>query len=403
MLGEQGILPGIGGSGASTASPLIGHSGIPLARLDNADPYLVEELMLAVERVAYSGEFTLGEEVEGFEQEFADYCGAGFAVGVSSGTDALALALLALGVRPGDEVILPANAFISTADAVMLAGARPQLVDVDPDTQLLTAEIVERHLTPRTRCVIVVHLYGRTADLDPIVELARARGLAVVEDACQAHGALYRGRRVGTVGDCGCFSFHPTTNLGGWGDGGAVVTNDRTVARFVRLHRSQGEDQDLRPRSWGTPARLQALQAAVLRAKLPYLDGWNRERRRVAAEFTDSLRGTQVRPPAPVDPEGDHVFQLYVVTSSRRERLRAHLAERGIATGVHYPLPLHLTDAYAHLGLPRGSFPVSERLAATICSLPVFPGITRFEAGLVARALREFAADPGQLELSTPR
>ena len=378
----------IGGNGAPAAFTRTTGTDIPLTRLDNADPDLLEELMLAVERVAYAGEFTLGKEVEQFEREFADYCGTRFAVGVSSGTDALALALRALGLGPDDEVIVPANSFIGTAEAVTLAGGRPRLVDVDPVTHLLTAEIVEQNLCERTRCVIPVHLFGRTVDLFPIVELARGRGIAVLEDACQAHGGLCRGRRVGSIGEAGCFSFYPAKNLGAWGDGGAVVTNDPALAERVRLLRSHGERPRYHHRLPAGTSRLHAVQAAVLRVKLTRLDDLNAERRRLGAALRAALESCPwVTPPAPPASDGDHVFHVFAVTSADRLRLRAELDEQGIATAVHYPVPIHLQEAYADLGMDPGSLPVAERLAKRVCSLPLFPGMTQREIDRVARAV----------------
>ena len=252
---------------------------IPLTRLDNSDPDLFAELIETVERTARRAAFTLGDEVGMFEDEFAAYCGTTEAVGLSSGTESLVLALRAIGVGPGDEVILPANTFIATAEAVAAVGATPHLIDVDPGTHLITAEAVDDALGPRTRCVIPVHLYGRTVDLDPILALTRRAGVAVIEDACQAHGARYRGRRVGSIGDCGCFSFYPAKNLGAWGDGGALVTNDGRIGHRVRLLRSHGEEPRYRHRLVGTTARLDGIQAAVLRVKLRRLDEWNAARR----------------------------------------------------------------------------------------------------------------------------
>ncbi|HEY1358490.1 MAG TPA: DegT/DnrJ/EryC1/StrS family aminotransferase [Thermoleophilaceae bacterium] len=382
--GGNGLLPGIGGNGARPAS----DDGVPLTRLDNADPYLLEELMLAVERVAHAGAFTLGEEVEQFEEALAAYCGTGFAVGVSSGTDALALALRGLGVGPGDEVIVPANSFVATAEAVTLAGARPRLADVDPATHLLTADIVERNLSTRTRCVIPVHLHGRTVELAPIMELARDRGVSVIEDACQAHGAIYRGQRVGSIGDAGCFSFYPAKNLGAWGDGGAVVTSDPVLTERIRLLRSHGERPRYHHRLPGGTWRLHAIQAAILRVKLARLDGWNADRRRLGAALCSALADCPaLEPPAPAARQGDHVFHVFAVTAVDRERLRAELATEGIATAVHYPVPIHLQDAYAHLGMGRGSLPVAERLAERICTLPLFPGMTDAELDRVVQAV----------------
>jgi dTDP-3-amino-3,4,6-trideoxy-alpha-D-glucose transaminase len=344
-------------------------SGIPITRLDQANPALLEDLLGVIGRVASTGAFTLGSEVEAFESEFAAYCETVYAVGLSSGTEAIALALRALGIGAGDEVIVPTNSFIATAEAVSLAGATPRLVDVDPETHLLTAEGVAGAIGPRTRCVIPVHLMGSVVDLDPLLELARSAGLRVVEDCAQAHGALYRGRRVGSLGDIGCFSFYPTKNLGAWGDGGGAVTDDRIV---------------------GTTARLDALQAALLRVKLRRLEGWNDDRRRLGATLREGLAGTSLELPAPATAEGDHVFHLFVVRSRQREALRAFLEERGVATAVHYPFPIHRTGAYADLGLGEGSLPVAERLAEQICTLPLFPLMSDDEIARVVGAVHEF-------------
>jgi dTDP-3-amino-3,4,6-trideoxy-alpha-D-glucose transaminase len=365
---------------------------VPLTRLDNADPALMDELLAAVERVARKAAFTLGGEVEDFEAEFAEYSETRDAVGVASGTDALALSLKALGVGRGDEVIVPANSFIATAEAVTIAGATPCLVDVDPDTQLLTAAIVERAIGSRTAAVIPVHLYGRTVDMAPVLAIARRAGLAVVEDACQAHGARYRGSRVGSLGDCGCFSFYPAKNLGAWGDGGAVVTSDPELARQVRLLRAHGESPRYHHHVPGFTSRLDAIHAAVLRVKLRRLDDWNAERRRAAALLTRTLAVAPVRTPRPVSGGADHVFHQYVVEAGDRDGLRLHLTDRGVGSGIHYPVPIHLAGAYRGLGLAPGSLPHSERLAETICSLPLFPGMGEEEINRVAAAVADFAS-----------
>jgi dTDP-4-amino-4,6-dideoxygalactose transaminase len=311
-------------------------------------------------------------------------------VGVSSGTEALVLALRALEIGPGDEVIVPANSFIATAEAVSLVGATPRLVDVDPIDHVITAEVVEAALRPNTRAVIPVHLYGRTAPLDSILEVARAAEVAVIEDACQAHGARYHGQRVGAIGDVGCFSFYPAKNLGAWGDGGAVVTNEPAIAARIRLLRSHGERPRYRHRIPGTTARLDGIQAAVLRVKLRRLDGWNAERRRAAARLSAALRGSQVTPPPLPGPGHDHVFHQFVVETELRDAFRDHLDGHGVASGIHYPVPIHLSEAYADLGLGFGSLPVAERLAQRICSLPIFPGMSSDEIERVAEGASEF-------------
>jgi dTDP-3-amino-3,4,6-trideoxy-alpha-D-glucose transaminase len=379
------------------AEPLNGRSSVPLLRLDFADSELLEELLDAVRSVAERGAFTLGDEVEAFEREFAAYCESDFAVGVSSGTRALELALRALEIGPGDEVILPTNSFIATAEAVSAVGARPRLVDVDGDSHLITAEIVAANLGPNVRCVIPVHLFGATVDLEPILELTRNAGVHVIEDACQAHGARYRGQRVGTFGVFGCFSFYPTKNLGAWGDGGAVVTSVADLADRVRLLRSHGERPRYRHRVVGATARLDALQAAVLRHKLRRLDAWNDARRELGAAL--HARIVQAQLTTGIEPVGrpfgdaDHVYHLFVVRCGARDRLRKHLERHGVASAIHYPLPIHRTEAYAELGLDRGSLPVSEALSEQICSLPLFPAMDDSELERVAEAVETFTKD----------
>jgi dTDP-4-amino-4,6-dideoxygalactose transaminase len=366
-------------------------ANLPITRMDNADPALMEELLATVARVASAAAFTLGDEVESFEREFAQACGTRFAVGVASGTDALALALRALRIGPGDEVIVPANSFIATAEAVTLVGARPRFVDVDPDTALVTAAHVEPAIGPRTRAVIPVHLYGRTVELGPILELTRAAGVALVEDACQAHLAHLGDRRAGAIGDCGCFSFYPGKNLGAWGDAGALVTDDERIADAVRLLRSHGERPRYHHLVPGTTSRLDGLQAAVLRVKLRGLEAATEQRRAVARSLTGALAAAGVRVPAPVAAGGDHVFHQYVIGGDDRDGLREHLGECGVGSAVHYPTPIHLTPAYGGLGAEPGSLPNAERLAGRICSLPMHPSLTPAEIDRVAGAVRSLA------------
>jgi dTDP-3-amino-3,4,6-trideoxy-alpha-D-glucose transaminase len=366
---------------------------IPTTKLDPADPALMEELLAVVERVARTGAFTMGAELDAFEQEFAEYCGAPYAVGVSSGTEALVLALKGLGIGAGDEVILPSNSFIATAEAVSLAGARPVLVDVDPSTHLITADAVEEAIGPRTRAVMPVHLMGSTVDMEALLKVTKPAGLKVIEDTAQAHGAYVNGKRVGTHGDIGCFSFYPTKNLGGWGDGGGIVTSDKALADRIRLLRSHGEQPRYHHKIVGTTARLDALQAALLRVKLRRLDGWNDDRRRLGAALRAGLEGTSVALPTPATPDGDHVYHLFIVRTPDREALREHLDAHGVASAVHYPIPIHRTEAYADLGMEAGSLPVAERLAEEILTLPLFPSMSDEDVDRIVDAVRSFRGE----------
>jgi len=363
---------------------------VPFIRLDSAFPELFAELIETVERIARDSAFTLGPELERFESAFAEFCGTEYAAGVSSGTAALEIALRALDIGPGDEVIVPTYSFIATAEAVSTVGATPVIVDVDPETALITAETVERALTARTRCVIPVHLFGRPVEMDPLLDLCRARGIAVIEDACQAHGALYKGRPVGSLGDAGCFSFYPTKNLGGWGDGGALVTSDAELDHKVRLLRSHGEGTRHHHELATGTHRLDTLQAAILEVKLRYLPEWNQRRRDAADALREQIEGTGVISPAPAAVDSDHVYHLFVVRCAERDALRDHLDSHGIASAVHYPTPIHLQPAYAGLGLGPGSLPVAERLASENCSLPIFPAIEDWQIAETAAAVRSF-------------
>jgi dTDP-4-amino-4,6-dideoxygalactose transaminase len=365
--------------------------------MDCHDEPLMERILEAISAVARSGQFILGEELERFECEFAQYCDARYAVGVSSGTDALILALRALEIGAGDEVLVPANSFIATAEAVSIVGATPRFVDVDPITHTITRETIESAITPRTAAVMVVHLYGRTADLDPILSLAEAAHLRVIEDACQAHGARYGGRRVGAIGDVGCFSFYPAKNLGAWGDGGAVTTDDEHLFNRVRLLRSHGERPRYRHNVIGTTARLDAIQAAVLRVKLPMLDQWSEARRRVAARLTEGLVDVPVSQPASPVLGLDHVFHHYVVTTRSRDALRTHLERCGVMTGIHYPVPIHRAPAYRSAGQPR--LPIAERLATQVCSLPTYPAMTDEAIEHVVDSMRCFDWDENVVAL----
>jgi dTDP-3-amino-3,4,6-trideoxy-alpha-D-glucose transaminase len=294
-------------------------------------------------------------------------------------------------IGPGDEVIVPTNSFIATAEAVSWVGATPVFVDVDPRTHLITAEAVEAAIGPRTRCVIPVHLMGSTVDLDPILEVARAAGLRVIEDTAQAHGAWHRDRRVGTLGDMGCFSFYPTKNLGAWGDGGGVVTADPKLAERVKLLRSHGENPRYHHRIVGTTARLDALQAALLRVKLRQLDDRNDDRRRIGAALREGIAGTSVELPSPAFEGADHVYHLFVVRTAQREALRAHLEAQGVSSAVHYPFPIHRTGAYAPETGEPATLPAAERLSQEICTLPLFPTMSDEEIARVVDAVASFA------------
>ena len=366
----------------------VGAPDIPLTLMDHHDPRLFDELLGAVERVARTGAFTGGDAVEAFEADFAGWCEVSHAVGVSSGTEALVLALRALGVGPGQEVVVPANSFIATAEAVSLVGARPRFADVDPETQLVTAATIEQALTAAVSCVMPVHLYGRTVEMAPIMELARSHGLLVIEDTAQAHGARYRGQRVGTIGDAGTFSFYPAKNLGAWGDAGALVTQRSDVAERVRLFRSHGENPRYHHRVVGTTARLDAIQAAVLRLKLARLDERNDARRLAAAGLRAALADIEgVIAPAPVAPDGDHVYHQFVVRTAERDAVKDLLAREGVASAIHYPIPIHRSEAYAWDG-GHDPAPIASRLAGEVLSLPMFPSLSGEQIRRIGETLR---------------
>jgi dTDP-4-amino-4,6-dideoxygalactose transaminase len=345
------------------------------------------ELLAAVDRVLSCGDFILGEELEAFEAEFAAYCGVRFATGVASGTDALVLALRALGVGPGHEVVTVPNSFVATAAAIALAGARPVFVDVRDDYNL-DPEKLESAISPRTRAILPVHLTGRPADMDAIQRIADAHNLPVVEDAAQAVGAKYKGRRVGSWGRIACFSLHPLKNLSACGDGGVVTTSDESIYRYLVQARNHG----LRDRDscgfWGMNSRLDTLHAAVLRVKLKYLDGWIEARRANARSYREQLADVVHVP----DERSDEyaVYHTFVIQAERRDELQQHLRRAGVETKVHYPVPIHLQEAARGLGYRRGDFPTAERQAARILSLPVYPGLTEEQLAVVASSIREF-------------
>jgi len=343
-----------------------------------------EEIDAAIARVLERGWFVLGPEVEAFEAEFAAYCGARYGIGVGSGTEALHLALWACGVGPGDEVITVAHTAVPTINAISLTGARPVFVDVDPMTYTMDPAAAAAAVTPRTRALLPVHLYGHPADMAPLRELAERHGLWLIEDAAQAHGARYRGARVGTLGHLAAFSFYPTKNLGAYGDGGMVITNDATLAERVRRLRNYGQSDRYHHEVLGLNSRLDELQAAVLRVKLRHLDAWTAARRERAARYTAALR--RAIPPTEA-PWAQHVYHLYVVRVPQRAAVQEALARAGIGTLIHYPVPAHLQRAYAFLGVARGSLPVTERLAEEILSLPLYPELPLTQVDEVAATL----------------
>jgi dTDP-4-amino-4,6-dideoxygalactose transaminase len=334
------------------------------------------------------GDFILGEDTREFEKEFAAFHQVSYCVGVGDGTAALQLALLALGVGPGDEVMVPANTFIASVLAISNTGARPVLVDCDPVYHTMDVKGVERALTSRTKALMPVHLYGHPAEMDPLLEIARHRKLFVVEDAAQAHGATYKGRLCGTMGDIGCFSFYPSKNLGAYGDGGAIVTCNAKLAERIAVLRDYGQKTKNVHLMKGFNSRLDTIQAAILRVKLRHLSRWNEERRRVAARYAELLAGTKLQLPQ-VASWANPVWHLYVVQTANRTRLQTALDAANIAHGIHYPVPIHLQDAYGDLGYRPDSFPVSEFLAQHIISLPMFPEINEQELARIAKVSRE--------------
>lgn len=342
----------------------------------------------AIAAVLLRGDFILGQDVRLFEQEFASYCGTAHCLGVASGTDALRLALQACGIGRGDEVITTAHTFIATVLAIAEAGATPVLVDCDPECGLIDVSKIEAALTPRTKAILPVHLYGQAADMDPIREIARAHNLVVVEDACQAHGALYKGQRCGSLGDIAAFSFYPGKNLGAYGDGGAITTSRADLADKVSLLRNYGQRVKYEHLEKGGNSRLDTVQAAVLRVKLRHLDDWNAGRQRAAAAYDRVLADAGLGLPKVV-PYGTHVFHLYVVRTPDRAGLQKALDADGIQHGIHYPTPVHRQKAMADLGYAEGTFPVAEALAPQILSLPMFPELSDEQIDRIAAAIKK--------------
>ena len=346
------------------------------------------EIVAALEGVCEKGAFILGEEVERFESSFADYCEAKYCVALNSGTSALHLALIAAGIGAGDEVITTSNTFIATAEAIHYTGATPVFVDIHPSTANIDPVQIEKAITAKTRAIVPVHLYGRPADLDSISEIAKQHGLTLIEDACQAHGARYRGKRVGSFGNSAAFSFYPGKNLGAYGEGGALTTNDDEVAKLARALRSHGETSRYVHAYVGYNYRMDGFQGAVLNVKMRYLDDWTAKRRENASVYRRLLANANVELPEDA-PDSDCVYHLFVVYVNQRDKVRAELAERGVQTAVHYPKPVHLQEAFQHLGHSAGSLPHTERACERVLSMPVFPEMTKEQVEYAAHCLAE--------------
>ncbi|MGE5608598.1 MAG: DegT/DnrJ/EryC1/StrS family aminotransferase [Bacillota bacterium] len=375
---ERTVLPATAGTTAA----------VPFADLRAQYAQIGEEVMGALREVVESAVFVLGPKVAQFERDFAAYVGAKHCIGVSSGTAALHLALIGAGVGQGDEVITVPMTFIATSWAISYVGARPVFVDVDPATYTMDPEQVEKHITSRTRAILPVHLYGQMADMDALLEIGRRHGIPVIEDAAQAHGAAYNGRNAGTLGQCGCFSFYPGKNLGAYGEAGAVVTDDDAIAARLRALRDHAQEKRYHHGEIGFNYRMDAFQGAILEIKLRYLEGWTRARSTLADRYKESMADLAIQLPMQIV-NRRHVWHLFVILHEQRERLRQELEARGICTGLHYPVPLHLQQAYRHLGYGPGAFPVAERIARECLSLPLFAEMTPVQQDAVIEAMRD--------------
>jgi len=346
------------------------------------------QLDSAIGEVINANAFAGGPFVAAFEKDFATYCGTEFAVGVGSGTEALWLSLLALGVGPGDEVITVPSTFMATAEAISFCGARPVLVDIEEQTYTMDPALLGPAITVRTKAIIPVHLFGQMADMDPILQLARRRGIPVIEDACQAHGALYQGKKAGSLGVAGCFSFYPGKNLGAFGEAGAVVTHDATLSAKLQVLRDHGQARKYFHSDIGWNARMDGIQGAVLRVKLKYLESSNQQRRAHASLYNELLSATEQVITPFTAPDNQHIYHIYAVRVRERDRLLQAMAERGIACAIHYPVPIHLQEAYRSLGYGEGSFPVAERCAREFLSLPMYPELSGQQIRTVVAELK---------------
>ena len=362
---------------------------IPVFDLKRQYEKLEAELDNAFKCVFEKGIFVLGENVKLFEEEFTDFFGAGFAVGVGSGTEALHLSLRACDIGPGDEIITVPNTAVPTISAISFAGARPVLVDVTPDTYTIDTKKIEKKITDKTKVIMPVHFYGHPAEMEQIMKLAEVHNLKIIEDACQAHGAQHNGKNVGVLGDLGCFSFYPTKNLGAYGDGGIIVTNDEELYNRLIMLRNYGEVKKFTSKIEGFNSRLDEIQAAVLRVKLKHLDTWTNRRMEIATQYQQLLFNSNVQLPCERQ-WAKHVYHLFVIRTNRRDALKEYLQEHGVGTHIHYPIPIHFQEAYEKLGYKTGDFPISERNAGEILSLPIYPELTTEEVEEVAGLITEF-------------
>jgi dTDP-4-amino-4,6-dideoxygalactose transaminase len=362
---------------------------VPFLDLAAQHAPLRSEINAAIGEVIDSAAFAGGPFVAGFEEDFAAYCGCQHAIGVGSGTEALWLALLALGVGPGDEVLTVPSTFMATAEAITYCGAKPVFVDIDERTYTMDPAGLEEAITKRTKAIIPVHLFGQPADMDPILEIGRARGLYVIEDAAQAHGAEYKGRRAGSFGDAGCFSFYPGKNLGAFGEAGAVVTDNNELQEKIRVLRDHGQIRKYHHTMVGWNCRMDGIQAAVLSIKLRHLEKGNELRRSHAAQYDRALDGLEEIVTPYEDPYARHVYHIYAIRVRERDEVIRRLGEMGVACGIHYPVPVHLQEAYSNLGYEAGSFPIAEQVAKEFVSLPMFPELAPAQIDMVAEAVKE--------------
>lgn len=363
---------------------------IPFATFQTMHNEIRKSLDSAYKKVIESNYFIQGEECKNFEREFAEYCETKYCIGVGNGLDALFLILKALNIHQGDEVIVPSNTYIATALAVSYVDATPIFVEPDISTYNINPDLIEKKITSRTKAIIAVHLQGRAADMDRINEIAKKYNLYVIEDAAQAHGVLYKGKRVGSFGDAAGFSFYPGKNLGALGDGGCVVTNNEDIAKKVRALGNYGSDYKYHHIYKGNNSRLDELQAAFLRCKLPHLDRWNEDRKRIAKKYIEGIKNPLITLPLKDDDIFDHIYHVFVIRCEKRDALEAYLNDKGIGTVKHYPIPMHLQEAYKDLELPKGSFPIAEEISETVLSIPMYYGMTDEECDYVIEELNQF-------------